>query len=196
MQKQRSEEENRARPDDRTRTEGRRTSCGTRWFTRRGNRYRPRKRSGGKICATRNPRLPRLRKTAAAGIVSIIRRALMDLACGDIERMRDKSLPREVGSGGCRGPEKTLLGGRTHRRESKRARAGVRTANRTGDRESHGNPGALAIRTSLEMSWGIELRGSGQRIGWKPETYLDSLEVKLRAVVEEHAEAEHPLAVG
>ena len=39
------------------------------------------------------------------------------------------------------------------------------------------------------MAWGVELRGNGQRIGWTPDAYLDSLEDKLRAALDKAAAA-------
>ena len=38
-----------------------------------------------------------------------------------------------------------------------------------------------ALRT---MAWGMELRGNGQRIGWTPDSYLDSLEENLRKALD------------
>ena len=45
------------------------------------------------------------------------------------------------------------------------------------------------------MAWGVELRGSGQRIGWTPDAYLDSLEDKLRAALDRAAAASYPVGV-
>ena len=43
------------------------------------------------------------------------------------------------------------------------------------------------------MAWGVELRGNGQRIGWTPDAYLDSLEDKLRGALDKAAAASYPL---
>ena len=39
------------------------------------------------------------------------------------------------------------------------------------------------------MAWGIELRGNGHKIGWAPESYLDSLEENLKQALDRQAEA-------
>ena len=38
--------------------------------------------------------------------------------------------------------------------------------------------------TTPAMAWGIELRSDGRRIGWTPDSYLESLEDKLRDTLE------------
>ncbi len=48
-------------------------------------------------------------------------------------------------------------------------------------------PAAITFECAPAMAWGVELRGSGQRIGWTPDAYLDSLEDKLRAALDKAA---------
>ena len=49
--------------------------------------------------------------------------------------------------------------------------------------------GAAEIRfdTAPAMAWGVELCGNGQRIGWTPDAWLDSVEDRLRAELEKTA---------
>jgi F0F1-type ATP synthase delta subunit len=51
----------------------------------------------------------------------------------------------------------------------------------------------LCFETSTALAWGIELRGAGQRIGWTSDTYLDSLEERLRGALDHLIEA-NPVA--
>ena len=59
-----------------------------------------------------------------------------------------------------------------------------------------GAPAAITFERAPAMAWGVELRGSGQRIGWTPDAYLDSLEDKLRVALDRAAAATaYPVAV-
>ena len=46
----------------------------------------------------------------------------------------------------------------------------------------------LTFEKDPTMAWGIELRGNGQKIGWTPDTYLDSLEENLKHALEHQIE--------
>ena len=61
--------------------------------------------------------------------------------------------------------------------------------------ERLGAPVTLTFERSPAMAWGVELRGDGQRIGWTPDTYLDSLEEKLRPALDKAAATNYPVAV-
>ena len=56
-------------------------------------------------------------------------------------------------------------------------------------------PAAITFECAPAMAWGVELRGSGQRIGWTPDAYLDSLEDKLRAALDKAAAQNYPVVV-
>ena len=47
----------------------------------------------------------------------------------------------------------------------------------------------LTFEKDSAMAWGIELRGNGHKIGWAPESYLDSLEENLKQALDRQAEA-------
>jgi hypothetical protein len=56
-------------------------------------------------------------------------------------------------------------------------------------------PAAITFECAPAMAWGVELRGSGQRIGWTPDAYLDSLEDKLRAALDKAAAQNYQVVV-
>jgi F-type H+-transporting ATPase subunit b len=134
-----------------------------------------------------------VRQAASAEVFSITRRALADLAGVDIERsvvqvflQRLHTLdPRELkslASGGLTVVSATQLCAELRRQvqETIETRVGV--------------PMPLAFEVAPEMAWGIELRGAGQRIGWTPDGYLDSLEEKLKSALKDRAELGSPVA--
>lgn len=139
--------------------------------------------------------LANFRRRAATVILSIIRRALSDLASSDLrlaafqvflEKLRslDATMLR------------TLVGGKVK----------VLTAERLPEEMSRkieeilaerlGTPVAVQFEQAKTMTWGIELRGSGQRFGWSSESYLDSLEQRLETDLDHPAEIAQRTVVG
>ena len=59
--------------------------------------------------------------------------------------------------------------------------------------ERLGAPTAITFQHVPAMAWGVELRANGQRIGWTPDAYLDSLEDKLRGALDKAAAASYPV---
>jgi F-type H+-transporting ATPase subunit b len=47
-----------------------------------------------------------------------------------------------------------------------------------------GKPVQVRFERAPNMPWGIELRGGGQRIGWTPDSYLDTLQANLGAALD------------
>ncbi len=136
-----------------------------------------------------------IRGAAAAEILSIARHALADLAGADINRgaiqaflEKMRSLDLEDLKKLCGGGELTVMSATELTGELKQEIEQTIESRMAG-------PVSLRFERAPEMAWGIELRGNGQRIGWTPEGYLDSLEERLRTVVDEHAAAGVPLAV-
>jgi len=137
-----------------------------------------------------------MRRTATAEIIAIARKALAELASADLERAAFQVFVERLRSfdGGALRTlcEKNGLAVCSHQQLPPEWRAQI-------DRvveQRVGGPANLRFECAPEMSWGIELRGDGQRIGWTPDNYLDELEEKLKDVVEAHAGAGYPLAVG
>ena len=127
--------------------------------------------------------LDEIRRRAGKEILSVIRRALSDLANTDvqhsaiealIERVRtfDVAVLREL-----TGHELTVLTPSDLTDETKhRIRETIEAR--------LGSPVQLRFSPAPEMGWGIELRGNGRRIGWNSDSYVEALEENLREALE------------
>lgn len=131
--------------------------------------------------------LDELRRRAVTEMLAVIRRALADLACADIQhcatevfleklRTLDAAALRDLA-----GKELVVLtadelGEESQRlvRETLEARLGPMLQ--------------LKFEPTQTFAWGIELRGNGRRIGWNSDTYIESLEENLREALEHRAE--------
>lgn len=54
--------------------------------------------------------------------------------------------------------------------------------------ERLGAPVLLEFQRSPALAWGIELRGNGRRVGWSPDSYIESLEENLKDAPERRAD--------
>jgi len=130
--------------------------------------------------------LAELRRRAGVEILSVTRRALADLACADVQhcavqvfldklRSFDAAALHELAD-----HELVVASALELPDETKREIRYV-LENRLG--------GAIqvAFERASSMSWGIELRGNGRRIGWNSSTYVDALEENLKEVLEHHS---------
>jgi F-type H+-transporting ATPase subunit b len=135
-----------------------------------------------------------VRSAASAEMFSITRRALADLAGADIERcvvqvflqkLRTFDLCdlKKLSGGGLTVVSATELSAELRRQVQETIETRI------------GSPVTLVFEKAPEMAWGIELRGDGQRIGWTPDGYMDSLEEKMKSALEERAELGSPVAV-
>lgn len=130
-----------------------------------------------------------VRQRMGVELLAVIRRALTDLACADIqhcatevflERLQNADLSslRELAKGGTI----TVLSASDFSEEMKRRIEEVLTA-RLGQ----------AVRLKFDrhpaMSWGVELRSNGRAIGWTPDSYLESLDSSLRKALEARPKA-------
>lgn len=131
--------------------------------------------------------LEEVRKRAAAEMFVIIRRALADLACTDIQRSSiqvfleklrtlDAAVVHDLAEG-----ELTVL---TAVDLAEEIRQQVQAALEA----RLGRPAKVRFERSAAMSWGIELRGRGRRIGWTSDSYIEALEDDLRTALENPAE--------
>jgi len=128
-----------------------------------------------------------LRARAAVEVLTVIRRALADLSCSELqqcaidvflEKLRglDINTLRELGTDG------------------KQVRSAVEIPEAARKKiesvllERLGTAPKLKYEEDPTMAWGIELRGDGRRIGWNPETYLDAMEENLKVALERRAE--------
>lgn len=128
--------------------------------------------------------LDELRQRMAVEVLAAVRRTLGDLACADLqhcatevflERLREMDpavIHDLVASGHLSVVSAAVLPDDT------RSRISAVLAERVG------SPVHLEFARRPAMSWGIELRGDGQSIGWTPESYLQSLDEGLRKALE------------
>ena len=128
-----------------------------------------------------------LRVRAAAEILAVVRRALVDLSSVELqeavlqvflEKLRsiDVATLREM-----QGKEK-LICSSSDLPETTRGRITAILKERLGAATE------LEFEKDPAMGWGVELRGNGRRIGWNPGGYLDSMEANLREALEEQEE--------
>lgn len=127
--------------------------------------------------------LEEIRARAANEILAISRRALQDLACADLQQCAIDSFFKKLDSTGPAAFEKdvvllspTELSAETRHRMEETLRPHMV------------NGAHLTFETAPQMSWGIELRSNGRRIGWNPESYISSLEENLRQALEHRSQ--------
>jgi F-type H+-transporting ATPase subunit b len=135
-----------------------------------------------------------VRRRAATEILAATRSAIHDLACAEVQccamnafldklRSIDPALLRAFAKDGM-----TVVSREDLPAETRRSVQQVLE-------ERLGAPAAIEFERAPAMAWGVELRGNGQRIGWTPDAYLDSLEDKLRVALDKAAAASYPVAV-
>ena len=127
--------------------------------------------------------LAEVRRRAAAEVLAIVRRALADLACADVQHCAqevfleklqtvDVASLRELASGDMTVQSAVELSEET------------RTKIQSVLEERLKTPVHAQFIRAPAMAWGIELRSNGRRIGWTSDSYLDSLEDSLREALE------------
>lgn len=127
--------------------------------------------------------LDEVRRRTADEILAVMRRALADLACADIQHCAlevfveklqtlDVATLHDLAS-----REMTVLSATELPEESQRKIQSVLE-------QRLGAPIHPQFARMPTMAWGIELRSDGRRIGWTPDSYIESLEDKLREALE------------
>lgn len=124
-----------------------------------------------------------IRQTAAGEILAITRNVLADLASADVERSAVQAFLEKLRA--CDGPALQKLSTVVSAAELS---LDLRDEIEGAIGKITGSPVALRFERDPNMAWGIALEGDGQRIGWTPDAYLDSLEEKLKSALEQHAE--------
>jgi len=135
-----------------------------------------------------------VRNAASAEVFSIARRALADLASVDVERCVVQTFLQKLRTFDPCDLERLSRSGLTAISATELSAELRRQVQETIETRI-GSPVPLVFEVAPEMAWGIELRGGGQRIGWTPAGYLDSLEEKLKNTVEEQAELGSPMTM-
>ncbi len=129
-----------------------------------------------------------LRTRAAAEIVAVMRRALADLSSSELQRSTMQVFLEKLGSFDVAtlrelGTKELAVRSAVDLPEETRKKIGVILQARLGASPQ------LRFEKDSAMAWGIELRGNGHKIGWAPESYLDSLEENLKQALDRQAEA-------
>jgi len=127
--------------------------------------------------------LEEIRSRATSEVLAIARRALSDLACADLQQCAIDSFLAKLASMDTSGFGNDLV---------------VRTGTELGEATRHrieetihqrfGADARLKFERTPHMTWGVELRTNGRRIGWNPESYIGSLEENLRHALEHQPE--------
>jgi len=131
--------------------------------------------------------LDHLKQRAAAEMLAVIRRALVDLACTDVQECATHAFLEKIkrlDPAALRdlvGKELTVL-------SALEVPGPVKQEIRAVLEERLGAPVALQFQRAPAMAWGIELRGNGRRIGWTPDSYIESLEENLKEALERRAD--------
>lgn len=135
-----------------------------------------------------------IRQAAGTQILATTRRVLADLAGADIERCAIQMFLERLRTFDA-GALKTISTGGLLVASAMEIPAPVQHQIEQTIEARVGGPVTLRFELAPEVAWGVELRGNGQRIGWTPDGYLDSLEEKLRDTLEQRAELGRPVAV-
>jgi F-type H+-transporting ATPase subunit b len=137
--------------------------------------------------------LEEVRRRAAEEILAATRSALRDLASADLDRSAFNVLLQKLGTLDPARLRMLSADGATvvSREELPEARRGE--LQRAIERQM-GSAVTIRFECTPALAWGIELRGGGQRIGWTPDAWLDSVEDKLRSVLDQAARETTPAA--
>lgn len=131
--------------------------------------------------------LESLKRRAAEEMLAVIRRALSDLASSDIQECATQTFLekiRRLDAPALRdliGKELTIL-------SAVELGAAAQQEIQVALEQRLGAPVPVQFQRSAAMAWGLELRGNGRRIGWTPDSYVESLEENLKEALERKAD--------
>ena len=131
--------------------------------------------------------LSHLKRRAAGEMLTVIRRALSDLACTGVQECATSTFLeriKKLDPAALRdliGKELTVL-------SAVELPAAMRGEIQSALEERLGAPVPLEFQRSPALAWGIELRGNGRRIGWTPDSYIESLEENLKDALDRRAD--------
>ena len=136
-----------------------------------------------------------LRRRAATEILAVARQALADLASEDLQRSCTEVFLEKLKSFDAAAFKQMTNGSLTIRSAAELPKE-IQQQVCSAIEQRTGSAARLQFVRDPVMSWGIELRGNGLKVGWSPESYLDFLEEKLRAELDRAPAAKHHVAVG
>jgi F-type H+-transporting ATPase subunit b len=128
-----------------------------------------------------------LKSRAAAEMFTVIQRALEDLACTSLQECATRTFVeklKHLEASALRdlvGKQLTVLSAQPLP-DADQLQIQVALEERLGA------PVPLQFQRAATMPWGIELRGNGRRIGWTPDSYIESLEENLKEALEHRAD--------
>ena len=131
--------------------------------------------------------LSHLKRRAATEMLTVIRRALADLASADVQECATHTFLEKIKKldvAALRdlvGKELTVL-------SAVEVPAMAQREIQAALEERLGAPVPLRFQRSPALAWGIELRGNGRRVGWTPDSYIESLEENLKEALERRAD--------
>jgi len=123
--------------------------------------------------------LDEVRSRAAAEILAIARQALADLACADLQHCAIEAFLRKV-----QNMDPANLGEEVVVRSGGELPPDARSHIEKALQDRLGSAVRFRFERAPQMTWGLELRTNGRRIGWNPESYIGSLEENLRGALE------------
>jgi F-type H+-transporting ATPase subunit b len=131
-----------------------------------------------------NTFLADLRHRAAEEVLTVVRRAVADLACMDVEQCTVKVFLEKIRAldGGI---WKSLGTGNLSVRTAVDLPADTRTEIQQVLEERLQAPVRLQFEQAPALGLGVELRANGRRIGWNFENYLEGMEEDLRKALEQ-----------
>jgi F-type H+-transporting ATPase subunit b len=133
-----------------------------------------------------------VRRSAATEILAASRRALHDLASADVQRCAMSAFIEKLQTLDPAVLRPFAVDGMTvFSRED--LPVGTRICIQKAIEDRLGALATIAFERAPSMTWGVELRCNGQRLGWTPDAYLDSLEEKLGAALDKAAAGAYPV---
>lgn len=127
--------------------------------------------------------LDEVRRRAAEEILNGTRAALHELASADLESCAISAFVEKLGALDPAVLHKFASEGMTVVSHDELP-ADLRERIRRAVAERLGGAAEIQFERAPAMAWGVELRTNGQRIGWTPDAWIDSVEDKLRASLE------------
>ncbi|MBZ5523263.1 MAG: hypothetical protein LAP21_13580 [Acidobacteriia bacterium] len=124
-----------------------------------------------------------LRRRAAGEVLTILRRALADLASSEVQQASiqvflEKLHSLDLATLQAMAADELLM------RSALELPAATQQEIRAVLGERLREAPRLRFECDPAMSWGLELRGNGRKIGWNPESYLDSMEENLNQALD------------
>jgi F-type H+-transporting ATPase subunit b len=120
-----------------------------------------------------------VRGRAAGEILYVVRRALRDLACCDLDQCAARVFLNKIGSMES-SAWKELAGAQLVVLSASDLPDEVRKTIEETLKAHAINPVSVRFETAESLGWGLELRANGCKVAWSAEGYVDALEERLR----------------